>query len=167
MIEAVNTRARGLRTHRAEGIEVASAVRRLDWVLLGAVGALLGYGLWSIGGITAHDITGNPNYYLVRQSVYAVVGCLGLVAVLFIDPDYYRRHRQPIFIGTAGVMLLVLLAGTVLAPLEALARHRLLPLPAVRVREAALRPVPGRLPRRPGAAARGDAHRRSRRSGSA
>jgi rod shape determining protein RodA len=113
MIEAVNTRARGLRTHRAERIEVASAVRRLDWVLLGAVGALLGYGLWSIGGITAHDITGNPNYYLVRQSLYAVVGCLGLVAVLFIDPDYYRRHRQPIFIGTAGVMLLVLLAGTV------------------------------------------------------
>jgi rod shape determining protein RodA len=113
MIEAVNTRARGLRTHRAEGIEVASAVRRLDWVMLGAVAALLGYGLWSIGGITAHDITGNPNYYLVRQSLYAVVGCLGLVAVLFIDPDYYRRHRQPIFIGTAGVMLLVLLAGTV------------------------------------------------------
>jgi rod shape determining protein RodA len=113
MIEAVNTRARGLRTHRAEGIEVASAVRRLDWVMLGAVGALLGYGLWSIGGITAHDITGNPNYYLVRQSLYAVVGCLGLVAVLFIDPDHYRRYRQPIFIGTAGVMLLVLLAGTV------------------------------------------------------
>jgi rod shape determining protein RodA len=113
MIEAVNTRARGLRTPRAEGIEVASAVRRLDWVLLGAVGALLGYGLWSIGGITAHDITGNPNYYLVRQSLYAVVGCLGLVAVLFIDPDHYRRYRQPIFIGTAGVMLLVLLAGTV------------------------------------------------------
>jgi rod shape determining protein RodA len=113
MIEAVNTRARGLRTHRAEGLEVASAVRRLDWVMLGAVGALLGYGLWSIGGITAHDITGNPNYYLVRQSLYAVVGCLGLVAVLFIDPDYYRRYRQPIFIGTAGVMLLVLLAGTV------------------------------------------------------
>jgi rod shape determining protein RodA len=113
MIEAVNTRARGLRTHRAEGIEVASAVRRLDWVLLGAVGALLGYGLWSIGGITAHDITGNPNYYLVRQSLYVVVGCLGLVAVLFIDPDLYRRYRQPIFIGTAGVMLLVLLAGTV------------------------------------------------------
>jgi rod shape determining protein RodA len=113
MIEAVNTRARGLRTHRTEGLEVASAVRRLDWVMLGAVGALLGYGLWSIGGITAHDITGNPNYYLVRQSLYAVVGCLGLVAVLFIDPDYYRRYRQPIFIGTAGVMLLVLLAGTV------------------------------------------------------
>jgi cell division protein FtsW (lipid II flippase) len=113
MIEAVNTRARGLRTHRPENVEVASAVRRLDWLLLGAVGSLVGYGLWSIGGITAHDIGGNPNYYLVRQSVYAVVGCVGLVAALFVDPDHYRRFRQPIFVGTAGVMLLVLLGGTV------------------------------------------------------
>jgi rod shape determining protein RodA len=113
MIEAVNTRARGLRTHRAENVEVASAVRRLDWLLLGAVGSLLGYGLWSIGGITAHDIQGNPNYYLVRQSVYAALGCVGLVALVFIDPDHYRRFRRPIFVGTAGVMLLVLLAGTV------------------------------------------------------
>ncbi len=113
MIEAVNTRARGLRTHRAENVEVASAVRRLDWLLLGAAGSLLGYGLWSIGGITAHDIQGDPNYFLVRQSVYASLGCVALVAALFVDPDYYRRFRQPIFIGTAGVMLLVLVAGTV------------------------------------------------------
>jgi rod shape determining protein RodA len=113
MIEAVNTRARGLRTPRAEHVEIASAVRRLDWILLGAVGALLAYGLWSIGGITAHDITGNPNYYLVRQGLYAVVGGLGLVALLFVDPDLYRRYRRPIYIGTVGVMLLVLLGGTV------------------------------------------------------
>jgi len=113
MIEAVNTRARGLRTHRPENVEVASAVRRLDWLLLGAVGSLLGFGLWAIGGITAHDIPGDPNYFLMRQSVYATLGCVGLVAALFVDPDYYRRYRQPIFIGTAGVMLLVLLVGTV------------------------------------------------------
>jgi rod shape determining protein RodA len=113
MIEAVNTRARGLRTPRRENVEVASAVRRLDWLLLGAVGSLVGYGLWAIGGITAHDIPGDPNYFLMRQSVYATLGCVGLVAALFVDPDYYRRFRQPIFIGTAGVMLLVLLVGTV------------------------------------------------------
>ncbi len=113
MIEAVNTRARGLRTHRPENVEVASAVRRLDWLLLGAVGSLVGYGLWAIGGITAHDIPSDPNYFLMRQSVYATLGCVALVAALFVDPDYYRRFRQPIFIGTAGVMLLVLLVGTV------------------------------------------------------
>jgi len=98
---------------RVEHVGLAAAVRRLDWLLLGAVGGLLGFGLWAIGGITAHDIPGSTDYFFTRQVVYAVIGCIGLVAALFIDPDYYRRFRQPIFIGTAGVMVLVLLAGTV------------------------------------------------------
>ena len=59
MIEAVNTRARGLRPHRGEAVGVASALRRLDWWLLGAMVALLAYGLWAIAGITAHDVQGN------------------------------------------------------------------------------------------------------------
>ena len=113
MIEAVNTRARGLRTHRPENVEVASAVRRLDWLLLGAVGSLLGFGLWAIGGITAHDIPGDANYYVMRQGIYAAVGCAGFVALLFVEPQFYRRHKRAIYVGTAGLMLLVLLGGTV------------------------------------------------------
>jgi rod shape determining protein RodA len=113
MIEAVGTRARSLRPHRAEAVGATSAVRRLDWVLLGAVAALLGFGLWAIGGITAHDVPGNANYYLVRQGIYAAVGCAGFVALLFVEPQVYRRHKRAIYLGTAGVMLLVLLGGTV------------------------------------------------------
>ena len=113
MIEAVDTRARGLRPVRTEAVELASFVRRIDWVLLAAVAALLGYGLWAIAGITEHDIPGNASYYLVRQGVYAAAGVVGLVVAVLIDPDYYRRFRRPIFIGTVGVMMLVLLAGTV------------------------------------------------------
>jgi rod shape determining protein RodA len=113
MIEAVGTRTRGLRAHRAEAVGAASALRRLDWWLVGAVVALLAYGLWAIQGITAHDITGNANYYVVRQGVYAAVGVVGAIAVLFVDPDVYRRHKRAIFGGTVAVMLLVLLAGKV------------------------------------------------------
>ena len=113
MIEAVDTRARGLRPVRAEHVELGSVVRRLDWVLLAAVGGLLGYGLWAISGITQSDIPGNSSYYVVRQGVYAAVGVVGLLVVLLIDPDYYRRFKRPIYIGTIGVMLLVLMAGTV------------------------------------------------------
>ena len=58
MIEAVSTRARGLGPVRVERIHLASFVRRLDWILLGAVAALLGFGLWAIAGITKNDITG-------------------------------------------------------------------------------------------------------------
>jgi rod shape determining protein RodA len=113
MIEAVGTRARGLRPHRAEAAHATSAVRRLDWLLLGAMAGLLGFGLWAIGGITARDIPGDANYYLVRQGVYAAVGCVGFVVLLFVEPEVYRRYKRLLYGGTAGVMLLVLLVGTV------------------------------------------------------
>jgi rod shape determining protein RodA len=113
MIEAVNTRAKGLRPVRSERLEIGAFVRRLDWILLGGVLALLGYGLWAIYGITQHDITGNPDYYVIRQGVYAAVGLIGLVVVIAIDPDYYRRYKRVIYGGTLGIMLLVLMAGTV------------------------------------------------------
>jgi rod shape determining protein RodA len=113
MIEAVGTRARSLRPHRAEAAEATSALRRLDWLLLGAVAALLGFGLWAIGGITAHDIPGNPNYYVVRQGIYAAIGCAGFLALLFVEPQLYRRHKRVIYVGTTGLMLIVLLGGTV------------------------------------------------------
>jgi len=113
MIEAVNTRAKGLRPVRSERLEIGAFVRRLDWILLGGVLALVGYGLWAIYGITQHDITGNPDYYVIRQGVYAAVGLIGLVVVIAIDPDYYRRYKRVIYGGTLGIMLLVLMAGTV------------------------------------------------------
>jgi rod shape determining protein RodA len=113
MIEAVDTRAKGLAPAKTEHIAIASFVRRLDWVLLGAAAALIGYGLWAIAGITRHDIPGDSSYYLMRQGVFAAVGSLGLVALVFVDPDLYRRHKRVIYGGTVGVMLLVLLGGTV------------------------------------------------------
>jgi rod shape determining protein RodA len=113
MIEAVDSRARGLRTHRAEAFAAASALRRLDWPLLGAVAGLLAFGLWAISGITAHDIPDDANYYVVRQGVYAAVGSAGFLLLLLVDPQAYRRYKHVLFGGTAGLMLLVLLAGTV------------------------------------------------------
>jgi len=113
VIEAAGTRARGLRANRGEATEVASALRRLDWWLVGATVAVLAFGLWAIQGITAHDVTGNPDYFFTRQAIYATVGCIGAVLLLFVDPQVYRRHKNAIYAGTAGVMMLVLVAGTV------------------------------------------------------
>jgi rod shape determining protein RodA len=113
VIEAVDTRAKGLRPVQAERIEIAAFVRRLDWILLGAVAALIGYGLWAISGITRSDIDGDPSYYVVRQGVYAAVGVVGLVVTLLIAPDVYRRFKRVIYGGTLGIMLLVLVGGTV------------------------------------------------------
>src|SRR5438034_3542517 len=113
VIEAVDTRARGLRSRREEAVAAASVVRRLDWVLLAATGALVGYGLWAIAGITRHDVSGNANYYVVRQGVYAALGVLALVVAVFVDPEYYRRYRKQIYVGMLGLMAFVLLTGAV------------------------------------------------------
>jgi rod shape determining protein RodA len=108
-IEAVDTRARGLRPRRqAESMGIRSALRRLDWLLLGALIATATYGIWAIDGITRHDVGGSS---MTRQALYALAGAFLFVVVIFIDPDRYRRLRRPIYFGTLALMVFVLAAG--------------------------------------------------------
>ncbi len=108
-IEAVDTRARGLRGRRdTEAVGLPGLLQRLDWVLMGALLALTAYGLWAIDGITRHDATGSA---LTRQGLYAGAGAVLFLGVLLVDPARYRRLRRPIYFGTLGVMVLVLLSG--------------------------------------------------------
>jgi rod shape determining protein RodA len=82
-------------------------LRRLDWVLLGAVGGLVAYGLVAISAITRHD----PGTPASRQAVYVAVGFVVLAIAAVVDPAVYRRFSRLIFGGTVGLMLLVLAAG--------------------------------------------------------
>jgi len=107
-IEAVDSRRlRGARETDVSGIGL---LRRLDWVLMLALGCTVGYGLWAINGITLHDPSGSS---LTHQALYAFAGAVVFTIALFIDPDVYRRWKRPIYVGTAGVMLLVLAGGSV------------------------------------------------------
>ena len=108
-IEAVDSAARGLRSRRqAPAIGAGALIRRLDWLLFAALAALAAYGLWAINGITMHDPGGSA---MQRQGVYVLGGSLLFVGALFVDPAIYRRFHRPIYFGTLGVMLLVLVAG--------------------------------------------------------
>jgi rod shape determining protein RodA len=108
-IEAVDTRARGLRPRReAEAVGLGGVLQRLDWVLLFALIAVVAYGLWAIDGITRHDPGGSA---MTRQALYVCVGAVLFVAMLFVDPDTFRRFRRPIYFGTLAVMGFVLAAG--------------------------------------------------------
>ena len=84
------------------------SLRRLDWLLLLALVGIVGYGLWAIDGITRHDPGGSA---ATRQGLYAFVGALLFVGALFVDPDRYRAFWRPIYFGTLGLMLFVLVAG--------------------------------------------------------
>jgi rod shape determining protein RodA len=103
---AATAPTRPRRHPRADTARAVSFARRLDWVMLVAVGGLVAFGLWAIDGITRQDIAGDPDYYVVRQAIFALIGTVGLVAVLLIDPAVYRRYRKPLY----ALMLLMLLA---------------------------------------------------------
>jgi rod shape determining protein RodA len=90
-----------------EHIDVVGFLRRLDWILLLAVGAVVAYGLWAVAGITRFDVEGDENYYVVRQGIAAGLGFAGFLVVLLIDPDRYRRAQKTIFAVTLAGMLLV------------------------------------------------------------
>jgi rod shape determining protein RodA len=107
---ATNGRA-AARARRRETADVASFVRRLDWMLISAVGAVVAYGLWAIAGITKHDVAGDPDYYFTRQIVFVCVGAVGLVVAALVDPELYRTRWRWIFGGTAFVIAIVFLNG--------------------------------------------------------
>jgi len=110
-IEAVDSRARGLRGRRAEErFGGLALVRRLDLLLLGSVLASVVYGLVVIGGITKLAPGGSAE---TRQAVYAVVGIVAMCAAIFVDPALYRRFASVMYAGLLGVMLLVLATGAV------------------------------------------------------
>jgi rod shape determining protein RodA len=109
MVDYVATQRVATRT-RARARE-ASLLRNLDWTMLAAVGALVGYGLWAIAGITKHDIEGDPNFYVTRQAAYVAVGLLALVGVVLLDPGVYRRHSQIVFGVLLGLLVVVPIFG--------------------------------------------------------
>jgi rod shape determining protein RodA len=86
-----------------------SFLRNLDWALLLAVGGLVAYGLWTISGITQNDVQGDPNYYVVRQAAFALLGVAGMVAMTLLEPGFWRKHARLVY----GLLIVVL----IIAPL--------------------------------------------------
>ena len=85
-------RRRARPEHGARRVEAGAEAfaRNFDWILFGAVAALVGYGLHLVAGITRDDVAGNPDYYVVRQAIYAAVGGIAMVGVSLLDPDVFR-----------------------------------------------------------------------------
>src|SRR3954453_2399320 len=84
---------------------------RLDPILLVAGVALIAFSIYTLGVATSEDVPGNPYYYVVRQSIYAVVGIALMFGVARIDYSRFRELRVGIYTGMIGLILLVLLLG--------------------------------------------------------
>jgi rod shape determining protein RodA len=100
-----------VRRRKAEATGAVAFVRRLDWVMFAATAGLVAYGLWAIDGITRLDVAGDPQYYVARQMIFALVGAVGLIGVLLIDPAWYRRYRKLLYALLILSLLVVMALG--------------------------------------------------------
>ena len=107
MIVDTRHRPAAFRPRPLEALGLTGIVRRLDWVLLLAIGLLVGYGIWAIGGITRFDVPGEPGYYVTRQAVAVALGTAGLLVAIFVPPSLYQRHWRVLYGATISVMVLM------------------------------------------------------------
>jgi rod shape determining protein RodA len=117
MVQYIGTAATSRRRRRRPSslgrAQETPFLARLDWTLLLTSAALVAYGLWAIAGITKYSVAGDPNYYLSRQFVFVAVGTAAMIAVIAIDPEWYRRSMRGVYLVLLGGLAIVLLAGSV------------------------------------------------------
>jgi rod shape determining protein RodA len=70
---------------------------RLDPLLLLASLGLVACSLITLKGATAHDVPGDPMYYVKRQAIYAVVGLVLMYGVSRLDYSRLREWRYPLY----------------------------------------------------------------------
>ncbi len=88
-----------------------AGVLRLDFALLGAAIGLIAFSIYTLGQTTAEDIPGDPHYYVIRQSIYAIAGIALMLAVARIDYSRFRELRVGIFSAMVASVILVLMLG--------------------------------------------------------
>jgi len=101
---------------RDTGVQSSKALARNGydgWFVVSVV-ALLGLGIVMVGsasmGIAERQL-GQPFYYLMRQSVYIVVGLVAAAAVLSIHLERWQRSGGMLLITAVLLLILVLVPG--------------------------------------------------------
>jgi rod shape determining protein RodA len=81
---------------------------RLDPLLLVATLGLVACSLIALNSATANDIPGNPDYYVMRQGIYAGIGIVLMYALSRLDYSRLRELRYPVYGVLIGMLVFVL-----------------------------------------------------------
>lgn len=102
--------AAGVKRFREE-VTAQPLARGFDWALLLAAVGLVICSVIVLSGATKDDIPGQPSYYVLRQSIFGVIGLVLLLLVSRIDYTRLRDHRTQIYAFLVGSNFFVLLVG--------------------------------------------------------
>ena len=81
---------------------------RLDVLVLLATLGLIAFSLVTLNTATATDVPGSPDYFVMRQGIYAVVGLCLMLVLASIDYSRFRELRIGLYGAMLGLILLVL-----------------------------------------------------------
>ena len=84
----------------------------LDLGLLIAAIGLIAFSIFTLVEATKNDVAGDPYYFVERQSIYAVLGIVGMLALTQIDYSRFRELRVGIYSLMAASICLVFVFGT-------------------------------------------------------
>ncbi len=86
---------------------------RMDVLLLLAAVALIATSIYTIASATKGDIPGDPNFFVYRQTAYAVVGLVLMLVLSRIDYSRFRDWKAGLYVGMIGLILLTFALGSV------------------------------------------------------
>lgn len=111
MESATTTRLRGFSDERGVGLLERSGFLRIDPYVAGAAIALIITSVLVLAFTTKGYVDGNPYFYVIRQSIYAVVGVALMLALTRVDYSRFRELRVGIYTAMVSLITLVLLIG--------------------------------------------------------
>jgi len=86
-------------------------LKNVDWKFMGLLGLVLGISLVVLSSASANVVTGQPYYYLKKQSVWIIIGLVAMFAVASFDYRYFEKMATPIYLVNLAVLVAVLLLG--------------------------------------------------------
>jgi rod shape determining protein RodA len=89
-----------------------TGIAYLDPMLIVAVLAIIGFSILTLSVTTQNDVEGNPYFFVVRQSIYAVIGIALMLAIARIDYSRFRELRVGLYTVMISSIILVLLLGS-------------------------------------------------------
>ncbi|HKO36897.1 MAG TPA: rod shape-determining protein RodA [Solirubrobacterales bacterium] len=93
------------------GIAERLGLAHMDWPLMISAIGLVAISLLTLGQATQHDVPGSPNYFLERQSIYALLGIAGMLLLTRIDYSRFRELRVGIYTFLCVSISLVFVFG--------------------------------------------------------
>jgi rod shape determining protein RodA len=82
-----------------------------DGILLGAAFGLIAFSIFTLAVATPDAVEGQPLFFAVRQTIYALIGIALMFAVAKIDYSRFREIRVGIYSLMIGAICLVLVFG--------------------------------------------------------